>query len=286
MLRCRRTRRPHLSQRRPRSLKKSCASGRTGRKCSRIFTDARSDNDCKTITFHHKNIFFGLSPRQVYTHVHTPPARFTNTQMHLLLCDVLIRHFVRTSNFDGHSGVCIWVEFQWNGMDFLSSIRIFEPRFSMCFCFFLEDFIAITKTWYCVLSSGCESAQRPLLHPRRGGEGARMNASTRMIMTQWTPKAALKAIAHVLIAASVISLMCGGTSLYVVDAMRVLAQPDMDSDAMIAEVGTFHTTEKHKKHNTPPSVAETEFLMPGLTLYPPFSNRQKINRLTRSSLPC
>ena len=77
-----------------------------------------------------------------------------------------------------------------------------------------------------------------------------MNASTRMIMTQWTPKTALKAFAHVLVAASVISLMCGGTSLYVVDAMRVLAQPDMDSDAMIAEVGTFHTTEKDKKHNT------------------------------------
>jgi len=107
-----------------------------------------------------------------------------------------------------------------------------------------------------------------------------------MIMTQWTPKTALKAFAHVLVAASVISLMCGGTSLYVVDAMRVLAQPDMDSDAMIAEVGTFHTTEKDKKHNTPTSVAETELLMLGLTLVPAVFESTKINRLTRSSLPC
>lgn len=218
-------------------------------------------------------IYFLASLHVKYTHTYTHHPRASQTHKCTFSCATGVRRQ-------------FLVEFQWNGMDFLSSIRIFEPRFSMCFCFFLEDFIAITKTWYCVLSSGCESAQRPLLHPRRGGEGARMNASTRMIMTQWTPKAALKAIAHVLIAASVISLMCGGTSLYVVDAMRVLAQPDMDSDAMIAEVGTFHTTEKHKKHNTPPSVAETEFLMPGLTLYPPFSNRQKINRLTRSSLPC
>ena len=38
----------------------------------------------------------------------------------------------------------------------------------MCFCFFLEDFISLscfaimlntTKTWYCVLPSGCESTQ-------------------------------------------------------------------------------------------------------------------------------